>query len=57
VLVGDETDAEEAWKYFTWMETCDWKHLPASGGLQDQDDLLMENIYRVKSAVIRMKHG
>ena len=49
------TDLEEAWKYFTWMEACEWKHLPKAGGLEDQDDLLMENIFRITSVIRKVQ--
>ncbi len=54
-MIGDECDFEEAWKFFTWLEAIDWKVLPIAGGLQDQDEVLMENIFRIVSVVRKVK--
>lgn len=57
-LVGDKDDLEEAWKYYTWMEACkahDWRFLPRQGGLEDQEELLMSNIFMIASSVDRHK--
>lgn len=45
----------EAWKYFTQMAAFDWKLLPASGGLEDQDEALMENIFLIRLAIQRLR--
>lgn len=54
-LLGDRADFEEAWKYFVWMEACDWKHLPNAGGLADQDEMLMENVFAITSFVRKVR--
>ena len=48
-------DLEEAWKYFIWLEAVDWKHLPKAGGLEDQDELLMENLFAVTMFVRKIR--
>lgn len=48
ILDGGPGDFEEAWKAFVLLEAVEWKHLPYTGGLMDQPDLLMRNIFRVK---------
>jgi hypothetical protein len=37
------------------MEAMEWKHLPKAGGLEDQDELLMENVFRLASAIRRVR--
>jgi hypothetical protein len=54
-LIGEESDVEEAWKYFTWMEALDWKFLPRAGGLEDQDSVLMDNIFQIKVSYNKLK--
>ncbi len=56
VLQGGEGDIHEAWKYFTWMQALDWKFLPSAGGLQDQDYMLMSNIFSIHAAIRRMQN-
>jgi hypothetical protein len=53
-MLGDVGDIDRAWKMFTYMEATQWQHLPEAGGLLDQDDLLMDNIMRIKSVVRKM---
>lgn len=48
-LEGSADDAEEAWSAFTGLEATDWRFLPYSGGLMDQPELLMRNVYRIKA--------
>ena len=48
-------DIQEAWKYYTWMAAFDFKHLPRAGGLADQDETLMQNIFRVAVAVGKLR--
>jgi len=55
ILAGDMDDLEEAWKYFIWLEAVDWKHLPKAGGLEDQDELLMENLFAVTMFVRKIR--
>jgi hypothetical protein len=41
---------------FTWMEACKangWTCLPAAGGLEDQEELLMNNILLIANSVQR----
>jgi hypothetical protein len=45
----------EAWRYWVLLEAMEWKHLPRAGGLEDQDEMLMENIFMIASAVQRLK--
>ncbi len=45
----------EAWKYFLWLEAFGWRVLPKAGGLEDQDEVLMENIFAIKNFVYRVK--
>jgi hypothetical protein len=54
-LKGDAGDIFEAWKFFTWCEALEWKFLPAAGGLEDQDDILMENLFQIKLVVNRAR--
>ena len=54
-LIGDEADLEEAWRYFIWLEATEWKHLPKAGGLEDQDEILMNNIFSILAFVRKMK--
>lgn len=48
-------DFEEAWKYFMLMEATDWKHLPKAGGLEEQDEVLMNNIFAITSFVRKIQ--
>lgn len=32
---------------FTWLEAIEWKHLPNEGGLLDQDECLMRDIFTI----------
>ena len=54
-LNGDMSDFEEAWRYYTQMEACGWQHLPRAGGLEDQDEMLMDNIFRISSSIEKCK--
>jgi hypothetical protein len=54
-MEGDESDFEEAWRYFVWMEATSWRHLPKAGGLEDQDEMLMNNIFGITDFVRRMR--
>ena len=49
------TDLEEAWRYFVLLEAIEWKHLPRAGGLEDQDEILMSNIFSILAFVRKMK--
>lgn len=40
---------------FTIMEATGWKFLPAAGGLGDQDEVLMDNIFAISYEYRRMK--
>lgn len=51
LLIGDEDDVKEAWKYYAWCAAFEWKFLPRAGGLEDQDDVLMNNIFEVRNMV------
>ena len=56
MLSGSADDLEEAWKFYTWMEACKangWTCLPAAGGLEDQEELLMNNIFLIANSVQR----
>lgn len=48
-LQGSWEDLEEAWTAFTQMEATGWKWLPYEGGLLNQPELLMGNLYRLKN--------
>jgi hypothetical protein len=48
-------DQKEAWDMYVQLELVAWHVLPSAGGLLDQDDVLMENIFRIKYAVERLK--
>lgn len=37
------------------MEATDWKHLPKSGGLEEQDEVLMDNIFAITSFVRKIQ--
>lgn len=32
---------------YTWLEAIEWRHLPNEGGLLDQDELLMGNVFTI----------
>lgn len=38
------------------LEALDWRFLPKAGGLEDQDELLIENIFKIADSVRRIKH-
>jgi hypothetical protein len=40
---------ETAWIVWTLLESTEWKHLPALGGLLDQDEALMIDIGTLSS--------
>ena len=46
-LQGDWPDLEEAWKAYSMMEATDWHFLPYAGGLMDQPEMLILNIFRI----------
>lgn len=48
MLEGGDADLEEAWLAFAQMEATGWQFLPYAGGLLDQPDLLMRNVFRIK---------
>ena len=48
MLEGSDADLEEAWLAFTQLEATGWQFLPYAGGLLDQPDLLMRNVFRIK---------
>jgi hypothetical protein len=56
ILAGDAGDLEEAWRMFTWTEATQWRHLPTAGGLQDQDEMLMNNIFAIAAAINRVRN-
>jgi hypothetical protein len=47
-------DVEEAWKYYVMMTATQWYFLPAAGGLEDQDEVLLDNIFSIRNSVERM---
>jgi hypothetical protein len=53
-MLGTPDDMEKAWKVFVLMEATQWNHLPDAGGILDQDDILMENLMRIKSVSNKM---
>jgi hypothetical protein len=53
--IGSQADFEQAWRCYVWLEAVQWRHLPDDGGLLDQDETLMENIFMIASAVGRAK--
>lgn len=48
-------DQEEAWRFYVWCEALDWRHLPREGGLENQDEMLMSNIFAIKTAVNKVR--
>ncbi len=44
-LEGTPEDMELAFQVFTQMQATDWRFLPAPGGLLDQPELLMNNLF------------
>ncbi len=54
-LTGSDEDIKEAWKYFVWGEAFEWKHLPCAGGLEDQDEMLMNNIFEIRRYIYGFK--
>lgn len=57
MLEGGEIDLEEAWSAFTQMEATGWRFLPYAGGLLDQPELLMRNIYRIARVARNMEEN
>jgi len=55
MLTGDDGDVNEAWKMYTQMAATDWKLLPAAGGLEDQDEVLMDNVFAIRLAVQKLR--
>jgi hypothetical protein len=39
------------------MEATDWRFLPYAGGLMDQPELLMANVYRIANAARALKEA
>ena len=37
------------------MEATDWRHLPKAGGLEAQDEILMDNIFAITSFVRKIQ--
>ena len=50
-LIGSTDDVEEAWRMYTLMEATEWRFLPAGGGLGDQDDILLSNVFAIAARV------
>lgn len=48
---GSQDDLEEAWSAVTLMEATSWRFLPYAGGLLDQPELLLSNIFRIKAVI------
>jgi len=38
-------DIEIAKRMFSWLQAIEWRHLPNEGGLLDQDECLMSDIF------------
>lgn len=53
--MGDDADVEEAWTWYVWLEATEWKFLPRAGGLEDQDMLLMENVFRIRTSANKLR--
>ena len=49
--MGDMQDLEEAWRMYTLMEATEWHFLPSFGGLAEQDEVLMNNVFAIASQV------
>jgi hypothetical protein len=48
-------DAERSWKVWTWMEATGGRHLPYPGGLMDQPESLMDDLFTISAEAQRMK--
>jgi hypothetical protein len=48
-------DVEEAMKMYAWVEALDWKILPRAGGLEDQDEVLMANMFAIADSIRRIR--
>jgi hypothetical protein len=44
-----------AWQMFTWLEACDWQHLPCEGGLLDQPEALMDDLATISHRKSQLK--
>jgi hypothetical protein len=54
-LTGTAEDMEFAWQTFTLMQATAWRFLPFSGGLLDQPQLLMDNLFTLASQYNEIK--
>lgn len=48
ILEGTQADLEEAWAAWAQMSATGWRFLPYEGGLLDQPELLMSNVFRIE---------
>ena len=55
-MTGTQVDQDEAWQMYTWMEATQWRFLPRAGGLEDQDEILLDNIFAIAAAVEKTRH-
>lgn len=45
----DLNEPELSWKVWVMLETMEWKHLPYAGGILDQPEWLMEDLYTLSA--------
>lgn len=48
-------DLETSWQAWMRMEATGWKFMPYPGGLLDQPEWLMQDLFRIRAASERMK--
>lgn len=48
-------DFETSWSVWVRMEATGWRFLPYPGGLLDQPEWLMQDLFRIRAASERMK--
>lgn len=52
-IVGDQGDLEEAWQTWRLMKATDWRFLPYAGGLLDQPEMLLHNVFEIEAEAQR----
>jgi hypothetical protein len=50
-LCGTQADIDLAFQMWAWLEGIEWRHLPDTGGLLDQEEQLMTNIIAINKHV------
>lgn len=48
-------DFDTAWRVWTQLEAVDWRMLPFAGGLLDQPEALMDDVFAIAGAYSSVK--